>query len=66
MNYNKKEVDINTFYRNNKDDIIMLYKTIKYKMNELNLTKFSKKIDFNDFVNFIYNKSDKYKYNYYN
>ena len=64
MNSNK--VDINTFYKNNRDDINILYKTIVIKLREIKITpKFLKSLDFNDFVNFIYIYSDQSRISYY-
>ena len=57
-----KSVDINTFYRNNKDDINILYETLLYKLRDLKLMpKYLRLLDFNDFVNFIYIYSDQSK-----
>ena len=64
MNKNKN-VDINTFYRNNSDDINILYKSIIYKLIDLKLYSNLNSFDFNDFVNLIYSHSDQHKYKYY-
>jgi hypothetical protein len=65
MNTGKK-VDINTFYRNNKDDINILYKSIIIKLRDLKIIpRFLNSLDFNDFVNFIYIYSDQSKNSYY-
>jgi hypothetical protein len=61
-----KEVDINTFYRNNQDDINILYKSIVIKLNELKLQpNFVRSLDFNEFVNFVFLYSDRSRYTYY-
>lgn len=63
---NKKTVDINTFYRNNRDDINILYKTIIMKLDDLNIyNKYIGHLDFNEFVNFVFAHSDNTRRSYY-
>lgn len=61
-----KEVDIKTFYRNNQDDINVLYNSILIQLEKQKLYPENiKSLDFSEFLNFIYNHSDRSYRSYY-